>query len=263
MFHNATTFNGVLSKWDVSNVQDMSYMFLRAVEFNGDISKWDVSSITDTSCMFSSAKLFNGDISQWDVSSVDNMDFMFSDVTSFKRKICGAALFRSKASKHSIFTRSSGSISQITCTPIPAFSPHSKTELKSAVDEYLKLCPRGGCSSVPHGPIGEWDVSRVSDMSHMHVLWSNTFQWRHFEVGRVTRHQHEAHVLFADFFDGDLSNWIGMCRACAAWVPCSMMRQHLTATFRSGTYQTCRTWVICSWERKSLTAIFLNGTCQA
>ena len=29
--------------WDVSNVRDMIYIFSQARSFNGDISKWDVS----------------------------------------------------------------------------------------------------------------------------------------------------------------------------------------------------------------------------
>jgi surface protein len=33
----------------VSNVTDMSYMFYNAKAFNQDISKWDVSNVTDMS----------------------------------------------------------------------------------------------------------------------------------------------------------------------------------------------------------------------
>ena len=40
-------------------------------------------------------------------------------------------------------------------------------ELKSAVAAYLKLCPQDDCSDASHGPIGEWDVSRVTDMSEI------------------------------------------------------------------------------------------------
>ena len=73
-------FNGDISKWDVSNVTDMSYMFDRC-EYsgkNGDISNWDVSNVTNMSSMFLDSK-FNGDISKWDVSNVENMSSMFLD----------------------------------------------------------------------------------------------------------------------------------------------------------------------------------------
>jgi surface protein len=43
----------------------MSWMFANSA-FNGDISKWDVSSVEDMSGMFARS-VFNGDISQWKI----------------------------------------------------------------------------------------------------------------------------------------------------------------------------------------------------
>ena len=76
MFDNSV-FNGDISKWDVSNVTDMSQMFLQS-QFQGDISRWDVSNVQDMRCMFRDSQ-FNGDISWWDVSNVTNMGDMFCD----------------------------------------------------------------------------------------------------------------------------------------------------------------------------------------
>ena len=45
--------------------------------FNGDISKWNVSNVTNMRGMFFSSN-FNGDISDWDVGNVTNMGHMFS-----------------------------------------------------------------------------------------------------------------------------------------------------------------------------------------
>merc|ERR1712046_350101 len=58
-------FNGDLSKWKVSKVTDMSWMFDSASVFNGDLSKWDVSKVTDMNWMFAKASSFNGDLSKW------------------------------------------------------------------------------------------------------------------------------------------------------------------------------------------------------
>jgi len=70
-------FNGDISEWDVSNVEDMYSMFKNS-EFNGDISKWDVSNCETLRDMFRDSK-FNGDISKWDVSSVTNMSHIFGN----------------------------------------------------------------------------------------------------------------------------------------------------------------------------------------
>lgn len=72
-------FNGDISKWDVSNVTDMTSMFYET-SFNGDISQWDVSNVTNMSFMFGESK-FNNDISSWDVSKVENMNNMFVNST--------------------------------------------------------------------------------------------------------------------------------------------------------------------------------------
>ena len=44
-----TDFSGI-ENWDVSNVENMEGMFCGAVSFNADISKWDVSDIDDIDC---------------------------------------------------------------------------------------------------------------------------------------------------------------------------------------------------------------------
>ena len=89
MFLGAFSFNGDLSDWDTSSVTDMSRMFLGAFSFNGDLSDWDTSSVTDMSWMFLGAFSFNGDLSDWDTSSVTDTSGMFAGATSFNGTISG------------------------------------------------------------------------------------------------------------------------------------------------------------------------------
>ena len=71
-------FNGDISKWDVSNVQNMNHMFYGS-SFNGDISNWNVSNVKYMISMFAYSEFTgeNGDISKWDVSNVENIRAMF------------------------------------------------------------------------------------------------------------------------------------------------------------------------------------------
>lgn len=74
--NNCSAFNGDISRWNTSNVTDMSSMFYDS-KFQGDISNWDVSKVTTMNMMFSKS-VFNGDISRWNTSKVLNMAGMFT-----------------------------------------------------------------------------------------------------------------------------------------------------------------------------------------
>ncbi len=89
MFLRADSFDADIGDWDVSNVIDMSQMFHGAESFNQDIGGWDVSNVTDMSLMFWGANSFNQDIGDWDVSSVTDMGGMFRGANSFNQDIGG------------------------------------------------------------------------------------------------------------------------------------------------------------------------------
>merc|ERR1712048_1476352 len=147
---------------------------------------------------------FDYDISKWDVISVTNMDQMFSNAASFNHKLCGFSWIRSEASKERMFEGSSGSITSRECSNI--FSPRSKAELQPAVDACLELSPEGDCANGPHGPIGEWDVSRVSDMSDL-FLGASSFQGdiSKWDVSSVK--DMSSMFVSALSFDSDISAW--------------------------------------------------------
>ena len=88
LFIGKTNFNDDISKWDVGNVTTMGYMFY-GTSFNGDIGAWNMSGVTDMYGMFLSATAFNRDLSAWDVSSVIYMESMFNEATAFNQDISG------------------------------------------------------------------------------------------------------------------------------------------------------------------------------
>lgn len=81
-------FNGDISEWDVSNVENMEYMF-ESSKFNGDLSKWNTSKVKNMRGMFESSQFSgeNGNISNWDVSNVENMARMFAYNRNFNQDI--------------------------------------------------------------------------------------------------------------------------------------------------------------------------------
>ena len=52
-------------------------MFAYAESFDGEVSGWDVSNVENTRRLFEGAKSFDGDVSGWDVSNVEDMTRMF------------------------------------------------------------------------------------------------------------------------------------------------------------------------------------------
>ena len=71
----------------------------------------------------------------------------------------------------------------------------------------LKLLPKGDCSSVQRAPIGEWDVSRVADMSRMfsHATFFHGHDISKWDVSNA-RDMSEM-FSWAKSFNSDLSKW--------------------------------------------------------
>ena len=76
-----------IDEWDVSNAEDMSFMFNECNVFEGiGLENWDTSNVTNMTKMFHACKLLNPDLSSWGthVSNVKNMRGMFSVCRSFE-----------------------------------------------------------------------------------------------------------------------------------------------------------------------------------
>ena len=151
MFFDASSFDGDVSSWDVSEVTDMSYMFSWTHSFNNDLSGWDVSEVSSMYGTFSGASSFDGDISRWDVSNVDDMTEMFYDASSFDGDI-----FRWNVSKvtdmSAMFYGASSFDGDI-----------SRWNVSKVTDMSAMFY---GASSFD-GDISRWDVSNVGSMDGM------------------------------------------------------------------------------------------------
>lgn len=71
-----------ISRWDVSNADDMLGMFYFCRGFNSDLSQWDVSNVKTTRNMFHSCLKFNKDLSMWNLENAEDVTGMFNTCIS-------------------------------------------------------------------------------------------------------------------------------------------------------------------------------------
>ena len=86
LFHHFYIRNIKIDDWDVSNVRDMSSMFYNCPSFNSDLSRWDVGNVTNMYGMFMNCHNFNCNLSGWNMSKVTDVRFMFAICSSFDNK---------------------------------------------------------------------------------------------------------------------------------------------------------------------------------
>ena len=86
LFQDAQAFTVNVSTWDISKVQDISFMFA-AKNSISDIRHWDVSSVITMRAVFQGSD-FNQDISLWNVTSLQNADYAFFRALDFNQNLC-------------------------------------------------------------------------------------------------------------------------------------------------------------------------------
>ncbi len=74
---NLVDNGGAIGTWDVSNVQDMGFLF-RNTPFNEDINSWNTQNVTNMSNMLANCPNFDQNLGDWDISKVTNMSDMFA-----------------------------------------------------------------------------------------------------------------------------------------------------------------------------------------
>jgi surface protein len=188
---------------DVSNVTDMSRLFegeiLRLNEwkhnsFNGDISKWDVSSVTNMESMFSHSDFTgeNGDIGQWNVSNVTNMLCMFSD-----------SLFKGNLNQWKISLQAYKSYHFILNKYPKRMQPSIKryfandSNIYDIVTEAIKILGKSA-------DLNFIDVSNVTDMRELFKDSQFNGDISKWDVSNV---RNMSKMFCGSAFDGDLSIW--------------------------------------------------------
>lgn len=149
---------GDMSEWDVSNVTDMTFMFIGSSSFDQDIGSWDVSNVTKMYGMFAFASSFNQSIGGWDVSDVTSMEDMFKKASSFNQSIGGWDV--SNVEDMSDMFRDASSFDQ----DIGSWDVSKVTNMKSMFHRAFSF----------DQDIGSWDVSNVTNMVYM-FLYADSF----------------------------------------------------------------------------------------
>ena len=86
-FRYCPSFNGDISGWDTSNIDNMFGLFYGATIFNQDISSWNTVNVTHMGYMFGEALAFNQNIGGWNTSSAVNMNSMFYQAALFNQNL--------------------------------------------------------------------------------------------------------------------------------------------------------------------------------
>eukprot|EP00964_Phaeocystis_antarctica_P005479 scaffold2998_cov67-Phaeocystis_antarctica.AAC.2 len=227
LFHNLNNFNADVSSWDTSSVTRVDHMFYGASVFNQpltfDTSKvtavnsmfrgasafnqplsLDTSSVTDTTHMFEGASAFNQPLS-FDTSSVTDMRHMFSGapLSDANKLLIRCAWAGTSAFASSGYGSSWGPGS---CPPPPSPSlppaPPSppliacttrntftiKASLRTAVEAF-NADP--AAATVTYGPIADWCVSAITDMSWLfHNMNNSNADVSSWDTSSVTRVDH-------------------------------------------------------------------------
>jgi surface protein len=200
MFTSASAFNQNIGAWSVSKVTTFANMFNGAAAFNNngssDINNWSINTGSNVTMgnMFATASNFNMPISNWNMTKVNNTGGMFNgttlfnqplanwerdgstmgNVTSMSSMFASATLFNQNIGAWNVskVTIMSGAAGQGMFQNAVAFNNGGSSSIGGwDVSKVLNMGSNTGGmfngATAFNQPIGDWDVSSVTDMNGM------------------------------------------------------------------------------------------------
>ncbi len=87
MFFGAKRFNQNIGSWNLQNVREINDIFHGATLFDQDIGNWRFPRLTSLNSMFERAINFNGNIGNWNVDNITEMGDLFLHAYAFNQDI--------------------------------------------------------------------------------------------------------------------------------------------------------------------------------
>ena len=213
LFFQCSLFNQPIGNWNTGNVTTINGIFYQAASFNQPIGSWDVSNVTNMSDAFLQSG-FNQPIGDWDVSSAVSMTRMFyqcgfnqpignwdtSNVTTMQEMFRGATSFNQPIGNWdtSNVTNMAVMFRDATSFNQPIGSWNTSNVTNMAVMFYA--------ATAFNQPIGNWDTSNVTDMNNM-LFGVTSFNQPigNWDTSNVT----DMSAMFqgATAFNQDIGNW--------------------------------------------------------
>ena len=157
---------GKMKDWDVSEVEDMSWLFINMASFDEDISGWDVSRVENMCGMFQGCSSFDCDVTMWNLEKVRDMEKMFAGAKKFtgSHKKLGACWDLSKVENAKAIFLDTPSLKEKKMTTTRRKVTFSDKKLKQATAEWVEDATS---AEALYGPISAWKVCDVTDMSFL------------------------------------------------------------------------------------------------
>merc|ERR1719201_3009503 len=188
----------------------MDHMFYNAKSFDGDLSKWDVSKVANMNNMFAGAKAFSQTLcGAWQKSTASGKGKMFTG--SSGKIMCTATTTTPKVFAPKAKTELRAAIaacmkaSDFVCTKGP-HGPIGSWDVSAVTVMSFLLSKISGADKF-NGDISKWDVSRVTSMVYMfYQATSFNGDISKWDVSSVTDKM-GAMFAGASSFNGDISKW--------------------------------------------------------